>query len=225
MTVNSLQNPNLKPGQKLTLPAGKSARRATGAGRPVETGSGRAAQPDGTAPTVKPGDSLYAVARHHKVELEELQQVNGIADVRKVKPGAVLKVPGGGAVAAAPAPVAPPVAPVTASEAPTDPAPRVVQTRPTILNGEKKVAALGNDTPVEAAAPAPAPVEKVAAVTPPPVAAPVAGSGKLRWPARGKISPASASVRRHPQRRRQFRRAARHRGACRRKRRGRLRRL
>jgi murein DD-endopeptidase MepM/ murein hydrolase activator NlpD len=187
MTVNGLQNPNLKPGQKLTLPAGKSARKPL-MRKPIETAA--AALPragwDGSY-TVKPGDSLYAVARHHKVKLEELQQVNGIADVRKVKPGAVLKVPGGGAVAAAPAPVAPPVAPVTASEAPSDPAPRVVQTRPTILNGEKKVAALGNDTPVEAAAPAPAPVEKVAAATPPPVAAVAAGSGKLRWPARGKI--------------------------------------
>ena len=46
---------------------------------------------------MQPGDSLYKIARANKVNFSELQNVNGITDPRKVKPGAVLKVPAGGA--------------------------------------------------------------------------------------------------------------------------------
>ncbi len=44
--------------------------------------------------TVKPGESLYAIARENKIKLTELERYNGIADSRKVMPGTVLKVPG-----------------------------------------------------------------------------------------------------------------------------------
>jgi murein DD-endopeptidase MepM/ murein hydrolase activator NlpD len=67
-----------------------------------------------------------------------------------------------------------------------------VQTRPTILTGEKKVAALGEKTTdVTKDAPAPATSgERTAGVAPPAsatVAPPPPGSSKLRWPARGRI--------------------------------------
>lgn len=207
MQVNGLQNPNLKPGQKLTLPAGKSGARKTLAQKPALAGVAAppAMPPSGWegAHTVKAGESLYGIARQHHVKVAELQQANGITDPLKVKPGSVLKVPGtgggtgGAAPATASAPVAaaptPAVAPVTA-EAPAEPAPRVVQTKPTIINGEKK-AALGGpatDVPPAAAAPAPATttppvVERQAAATPPPAAVAGAPTSKLRWPAHGKI--------------------------------------
>ena len=62
--------------------------------------------------TVKGGDSLYAIARQNKVRLDDLQRYNGIADVRRVKPGVVLRIPGvaGAALAEAPATGTPPPA-------------------------------------------------------------------------------------------------------------------
>ncbi len=129
MSVNSLTPPTLKPGQKLYLPAGKSARMAAAtpqaaaaampAAAPMPSAAVTAA-PTAVAPavalapptpeqlakynstyTVKPGDSLYAVARAHKVTYSELQQVNAISNPLKVRPGAVLKVPAGYAQTAA----------------------------------------------------------------------------------------------------------------------------
>ncbi len=201
MSVNQLTSPNLKPGQKLTLPSGTPSKGphrplTRPETRPVETAAAPIAPPSAdiaakytSSYTVKPGDSLYAIARANKVPYGELQQVNGISDPRKVRPGTVLKMPAGfgGAVAAAEpaavaAPVAPPAAPVTE-------APRAIQstTQPTsILNGGKQVAALhdkANDAPAEAA---PAAAAKVAAAAPQ-AAAQAGDSSKLRWPVNGKI--------------------------------------
>ncbi len=183
MRVNNLTNPNLKPGQKLALPSGKVVARPRPAPSPTVAAVPAPADWTGSY-TIKAGDSLYNIARQNKVKLDDLQRYNGIADVRRVKPGTVLKIPGvAGAVMAevpatpssVPALTPPAQPPVTADAAlPVEPA--APSATPKILNSganeEKKVVALGS----QAAA---------AAVT-----GPASGSvaeGKLRWPAKGRI--------------------------------------
>jgi murein DD-endopeptidase MepM/ murein hydrolase activator NlpD len=181
MRVNNLTTPELKPGQKLSLPSGKVAARPRA---PVV-----AAAPPVPAPadwtgtyTIKPGDSLYAIARQNKVKLVDLQRYNGITDVRRVKPGAVLKVPGlAGAVLAetpaspaAPRELTPPAAPpVTVAMPAPGSTPTGPSATPKILNSgaEKKVVALDAGTATAVTAPAAGSV----------------ASGKLRWPAQGRI--------------------------------------
>ena len=210
MSVNGLASPNLKPGQTLYLPVGKSASKKP-LTRPAETAVAAATPPavvpaiapatpallakyDGSY-TVKKGDSLYALAIQMKVPMAELQQVNGIADVRKVRPGAVLKVPSS-SVAALPAATTPSVA--AAAAEPTNKVPSAVvaseaaitipsTTQPVIINS-KKVATVvppkSDASSADAAAPA-GPVAKGTQVA----AAGDAGAalGKLRWPAKGKV--------------------------------------
>lgn len=241
-TLNNLSNPNIHPGQKLYLPAaddGSSAPRASAAAASAAVEAARPAPvplaqatPDvaaryNTNYTVQPGDSLYGISRSHGVKFSELQQVNGITDPRRVKPGTVLRIPGHGneapAQVAADTPPAPPLPPATrqaempvtqppaqppVAEAPASEPQRygdATTTQPTIINGEKRVASLSNQTndasPVvpplqpsaperkpEAAAPPAAPEQKVAIAAPPPSSGPATvDSVKLRWPASGKV--------------------------------------
>lgn len=210
MAVNGLTSPNLKPGQTLYLPLGKPAGKKplTRAGDAVAAAAPASAIAHPIAPltadqiakydgayTVKKGDSLYALALQLKVPYAELQTVNGITDVRKVRPGAVLKVPAA-SVAQLPAASTPSVA--AASIAPAIKVPAAVvatetaktiasSTQPVLLNG-KSVAtadATKSDAPDVTAAPA-APLEKgtqVAAAGD----ATAASMGKLRWPAKGRM--------------------------------------
>lgn len=186
MSINGISNPNLRPGQKLYLPSDAhmpqptrssvAAANAVEAARPAPAPLAQAAPPVAArynaTYTVKPGDSLYGIARAHHVKFTELQQVNGIADPRFVKPGAVLKIPdnGGSQVAASAPPAriprhatsvadnAPPavVPPLSATQSKAD-IPNYGQsltTRPTIIN-ERRVASL-TDKQTDAA-PAPPP--------------------------------------------------------------------
>jgi len=185
MSANDLKSPAIKPGQRLVLPGGKSAARkplvrsepAKIAAAPASASAAAAASTWTGSYTVKSGDSPYAIARQHRITLEELNRVNSISDPRKVMPGTVLKVPGGAATAVA-APAAP-VAPV--ASAPASEAPRVVQTttKPVLLNPTAQpttqVAALGQgETATDAET---APTAKTSAVP----------AGKFRWPAKGKV--------------------------------------
>ncbi|MEQ1651700.1 MAG: peptidoglycan DD-metalloendopeptidase family protein [Hyphomicrobium sp.] len=194
MAANSMTSPNLKPGQKLVVPAAGSHKSAQPhmAAAPVSPSPVVAPPVPMTPPspelmakyngtyTVQPGDSLYKIARANKVNFSELQNVNGIADPRKVKPGAVLKVPGGAPVAAAET-LAEPVTPRMAQN---------TNTQPTVINSGKQVAAL-NDKATDAApevAPAAQPAvkaDKVAAA--PQAAAQAVDSSKLRWPVSGRV--------------------------------------
>ena len=223
MSVNALTTPNLKPGQTLYLPAGKSAGRKPIARQPVVASAAvaapgaavaAAAAPVAALPaetiarydgsyTVKKGDNIYGLALQLHVPPAELQQVNNITDVRKVRPGAVLKVPASAlaalpaAPASAPAVVAAPASPAVPSVAAssTEPAvkvpPQVVAAasgptggtgQPVLLNGERKVATA--ETSSNDAAPAGTP-ERAAP------AASAAGDGavvsKLRWPVKGRV--------------------------------------
>lgn len=141
MSANSLTNPTIRPGQRLIVPPARRpvartvAKKADApAGGPVAAAPGSAApakalkhdaapQPapaDWTgAYTVQAGDSLYGIARRHHIPLARLQEVNGITEPTKVRPGHVLKVPAAAAATSAPpAPAVPQPAPVAAAPAP-----------------------------------------------------------------------------------------------------------
>ena len=203
MRANGLTSPNLKPGQKLVLPAAKATREAAlRPSDPVATDARPTtirpnAEPVAVTPEAAPsdwtgtyvvrsGDSLYNIARTNKLKFTDLQRYNGITDVRRVKPGTILKVPAsasntdGVASGAASAPAA------AASDA-TASAPAVasrVQQPTTILNslaqntapdGEKRVVALNQTTSATNASPAAL------------ASGSVADASKLRWPAQGKV--------------------------------------
>jgi murein DD-endopeptidase MepM/ murein hydrolase activator NlpD len=42
--------------------------------------------------TIRSGDSLYGIARHTGVKVAELKQLNGITDVRRLRPGTILRL-------------------------------------------------------------------------------------------------------------------------------------
>ncbi|MGQ0671372.1 MAG: peptidoglycan DD-metalloendopeptidase family protein [Hyphomicrobium sp.] len=191
-SLNDLKGTNLKPGQKLYLPAGKSGRVAV-SDAPAQAAPAESARIPVDAPSdwtgsyvVKAGDSLYAIARQHKVKMDDLQRFNAIQDVRRVKPGVVLRMPAGvgtqfatngGAVPADSVPlgaVDAPVAPARNGQAPA---------LPTILNSSRPPAdgrqVIAVNTPNSSTDPA-APAGKSGSGSP-------AEAGKLRWPAQGKI--------------------------------------
>jgi len=164
MEVNALNNPNLHPGQTLYLPEGYALRspaqpRTTVAQAPVSVPPALNSKYDGSY-TMRPGDSIYALARSYGVPASELQRVNGITNPRGVRVGTVLKVPGGSE-------------PATEAVQEVAVAPPVVQSthQPTMINGgATKVAT--HDVDVSTGT----------------ITAPRSSSSdKLRWPVRGKI--------------------------------------
>lgn len=199
MRINRLTSPALKPGQRLTLPSSTGAIPSPAVARspaPAPSQEVAASAPsDWTGSyTVKSGDSLYAIARNYNVKLGDLTRYNGITDARRVRPGTVLRLPGSGTTLAeaAGAPQAaagpqspPPAAPITAAPLadPGTAAPPATGPQLTILNarpttsestgGSAQIAALDG--------------EKTLSDAPKPGSASVAGSGKLRWPARGRV--------------------------------------
>lgn len=215
MSVNDLKSPNLKPGQKLYLPAGAGTRTAAPSIKPERPLPGRPAAvsaapaTEGEAYTVKPGDSLYNIAARHKVKVTELQRLNGITDARAVKPGTVLKIPTGQTAAQQSATLEPAAAPEPPAKAgPATPrlaaAPAPAVTPPAVgapsapglkvLNGDgTRQAAVTDKKTMTDTPPAPAAATTVAAA--PAVASPVAAaapaaasaSGKLRWPVKGRV--------------------------------------
>jgi LysM repeat protein len=78
MRSNGLKNNRLNIGQKLNIPVFQGATGATV-----------------TAYTVRKGDSLYSVAKKHKVSIAELRSANRVQG-EMIRPGDVLKIPGTG---------------------------------------------------------------------------------------------------------------------------------
>ena len=198
MDLNGLKNATLKPGQKIILPA--NARRPIAKpaeAQPATSIVGQAPAPllppIATAPlrsvpqpvahvaagdwdgsyVVKSGDSLYGIARTHKIQVAELQRVNAITDAMKMKPGMTLKVPSGtvaASVVAAPSPALMPAA------APPSATPAAV-----VSGGVRLLNPPADALPAkEAAAPAAVRVAGPATAT-----AASTASTKFRWPARG----------------------------------------
>ncbi|MGE8942806.1 peptidoglycan DD-metalloendopeptidase family protein [Leptospira interrogans] len=148
--------------------------------------------------TLKRGENLYGIAVRYRVPLAELQSVNNITDPRKLKPGMVLRLPGGGAepkqaIASAASPIPErPAQPVVHAAVPAKPQAVSLQqeasglpTQPVIINAQQpqQVAALTPTSPTatdatSAAAPAAQPAV---------ASAPADATSKFRWPVRGKI--------------------------------------
>jgi murein DD-endopeptidase MepM/ murein hydrolase activator NlpD len=212
MSTNQLTSPAIKPGQKLYLPGSASAKAAPRAPAPsYETAAAAPAEQPAPAPlaeaaeapanwngshTVKPGESLYAIARENKIKLAELERYNGIADSRKVMPGTVLKVPGYGSsngssdtVASnadtprpSSAPATIPVRTQSMSEA-SSPPPTASSVAPAMLNGN------GSPPPSDnrvARLETPGTMSDAGSSMPSQGEGSVAGS-KLRWPVAGKV--------------------------------------
>ena len=190
---------SLKPGQQLLLPAGAVARQARRAARsqpqvtvvPVAatpvTAAGisaghapavaAAAPTTGAAPpawqgryTIKAGESLYGIARQHKVTLAELKSVNDITNPLQVKAGTTLIVP-----ATAEAPVA--EAPAARGQVAPQEAPATAR----IINApaEKKLVSLRSDQMSDADPLSPAAAAPITAEEP--------STGRFRWPVRGRV--------------------------------------
>jgi murein DD-endopeptidase MepM/ murein hydrolase activator NlpD len=117
--------------------------------------------------TIKAGESLYGIARQHRVSLAELQRVNGIDSPLRVKVGTSLQVPG---TAAATLPAEPAPARELAQEAPAT---------AKIINApnERRVVASRSDQVSDA--------DPVTASAPATASEPT--SGRFRWPARGRV--------------------------------------
>ena len=134
LTVSELASANnLKPGapvrlgQKLIIP-GKAPAGTTPS--TVETADTNTPAPAPTEPkvkretvhhTVKPGETLGAIARKYQVKVGDIATANSIADPAKIRPGMDLVIPGWQAPAksaARPAPAPAAAAPATPSPAP-----------------------------------------------------------------------------------------------------------
>jgi len=198
MQLNNLSSPNLKLGQRLYLPQGVAAHQAqapmrTASIEPAAVPADLESKYRGSY-TVRPGDSIYGISRTYGVPVGELQQANGITDVRTVKAGAVLRVPGAGA-----APASQPLQRVAAADPPpsyqqptSQPAapsyqnsyaPSSEPQQPTMINGAQPGGS--NYTQV-----ATRNTNDIAMGTATPPAQPrqsSAGSDKLRWPVSGRI--------------------------------------
>jgi murein DD-endopeptidase MepM/ murein hydrolase activator NlpD len=215
MSVNNLQSPVVRPGQKLALPTGKrvvtqripvTAQAPTRAERdPVA--EDRRSQPPESAPmaaagssewhgthTIASGESLYGIARKHNVKVAELQEVNGIANVTRIRPGTVIKVPGNGSAPARTAAAVPSRTEIASGAMAPLSGGSPMTVRPRMINGDasepaepKRVASLGAASKTATDAPAadadPKGDAAVMAETP----KMTGGSGKFRWPAKGKI--------------------------------------
>jgi murein DD-endopeptidase MepM/ murein hydrolase activator NlpD len=213
MSVNNLQSPIVRPGQRLALPTGKrvvtqripvttqapmrAEREPVAEDRSRQVPAPETAAATGSSNwqgthTIASGESLYGIARKHNVKVAELQEVNGIASVTRIRPGTVIKVPGNGA-APSRTTAAVPSRTETASGGATVPlsggSPMTV--RPRIINGDagepaepKRVASLGAASNTATDAPA-ADVESKGDVAEAPKM--TGGSGKFRWPVKGKI--------------------------------------
>lgn len=103
MTVNRLDSSMLRIGQTLYLPAGTTASYVPSqASRSRNVPSRSVASGPVDVPAtwngryeVQSGDSLYKIARQYGVKSFDLQRYNAITDPRRVRPGTVLRVPGG----------------------------------------------------------------------------------------------------------------------------------
>ncbi len=186
----------LGPGPVSAAPASPQGAAPASAPVPVPADA-RAASTWHGSYTIKSGDSLYGIARQHKIALPELLAVNGIADPRKVRPGTLIKVPGaavpGAAVAEAPA------NPLPAASGGAEPAP-VASWRQTVVTAPDKrerFAAVAPETVTDAiSAPRGADMAEpvrtnrepaAPAISNPAVPPAVPLTSKLRWPVKGKV--------------------------------------
>ncbi|MGW3513813.1 LysM peptidoglycan-binding domain-containing protein, partial [Streptomyces sp. NPDC000994] len=105
------------------------------AGMPAPTappagGSSGGTAPTGSTYTIRPGDTLSAIATAHGTTVSELARLNGIADPNRITAGTELKVPGKSSTPAAPSkpkPYAPPKFPAGLTPNRATPSARTLQ--------------------------------------------------------------------------------------------------
>lgn len=193
MAANSLGSPTIHPGQTLRLPGSASAaappldstpaRRTAAAEPAMESAPAIPAEDWRGRYEVQTGDSLYRIARQHDVRVADLQRANGIANPRQLKPGMTLRVPS--SADASPSFAAVPQSSTHSSAEAQSPRAIASTTQPTVINSEKRVAALNTGRITDAApaaAPDPAKPVQTVAITPSQIA-----TNTLRWPSKGKI--------------------------------------
>ena len=133
VSLKALQDANpgvlptkLKPGQKLTIPAG--GKTATDSTAPSSTVAGSdAGSASTTTYTVKPGDSLHKIAKSYGVTVKALQSANGLSTT-KISVGKKLKIPAKSAKASKKETAPEVTTPVTDSVPTLPPAPVPVST-------------------------------------------------------------------------------------------------
>ncbi len=204
MAINGLQGPTIRPGQKLRLPSGRrsiahrTAVRTQKIAIPATPPKGPDPVADKPATTVSwtgthtiaAGESIYRIARRHHVTSAQLQAANGITDPTKLRVGMVIKVPG--SPEGAPPPIAsappPPPAPQTRSEPPVDAAATAAKVgggQFTILNQPR--AETPEEKPRQVAELGPAATGTRTDIVSDASPAGEAGTGKFRWPVKGRI--------------------------------------
>ena len=193
--ANGLSGNVIKPGQVLVL---------NGTSRSAQPGSvqsrnrrvtERRAAPGGDTYTVQSGDSLYAISRQTGVRVAELQDLNNITDVRRIRPGTVLRL-NRGAASDAPRERQPIDPPRSTSER-NEFVPRTVKTttQPIIINSKQTRAAAPtstgsqynnriDDPTTRREAPA---VRKQARLAPRATNSSSGAGQKYRWPVSGRI--------------------------------------
>lgn len=90
----------IRAGQTLTIPDGSSAPATSTATQAAATAPSTTAS--SSTVTVRAGDTLAAIARHHGTTVAALAQANALANVNLIRVGQVLTVPGGSASSQAP---------------------------------------------------------------------------------------------------------------------------
>ncbi|MEM8972401.1 MAG: peptidoglycan DD-metalloendopeptidase family protein [Pseudomonadota bacterium] len=149
--ANGLSSNVIRPGQVLVVDGGQSRAPAL-ANRVIErsrtSAPARQAIPSGETYTVRAGDSLYAISRRTGVRVAELQDLNNITDVRRIRPGTVLRLNSGSY--AEPAATSRPADRRDRTTVQKDFVPRTVQTttQPIIINsGQKQATAPKSNAP------------------------------------------------------------------------------
>jgi len=152
--------------------------------------------------TMRPGDNLYGISVRYRVPLAELQRINNITDVRRIRAGTVLKIPRSKSkpvVAQSPEPAAnaheEPAPATTVAEAPAPQARSSDPAAPVIINArkEERVARATEQvmTDVPPGAPLSNPemnVDAAASEADNTSAEQQAdGVGKFRWPVKGRV--------------------------------------
>lgn len=192
--ANGLTSNMIRPGQELRLSGGSDApeqRTATSLAprfeppsSPISPGSG-----DETY-TVRPGDSLYAISRRTGVRVATLKQLNEIRDVRRMRPGMVLKLRDASPAAPAYETAAgrtptPRISDTEVGSATTTSAPPATANEPIILN---PTASNRITEPSRRVAKKPSRTASAQSIgAPQNTSRPSASPGKFRWPVKGRI--------------------------------------
>lgn len=116
--INDIATPDLiRPGQTLRLSADTTESPDAGADDATDGSGDRGDQDAGATHRVRPGDTLYSIARRNGTSVSELVRINGISDPHRILVGHVLTVrPGDATPAPTPAPAPTPTGRLTQAE-------------------------------------------------------------------------------------------------------------